>query len=204
MSGGAVVKGEAMEPKKPSDLHPALTEPRLAVAARLLVQGRSDALARAEPDSGDDAWSIGCRAYSFSRHQVRRAALSGRYPWLKVLDATQHFVFLIDGVPIRFYRGPADDPSTRTLIQHEIEAQQISLAFGENGDTGGLLFRLAIETGDDGEVKRVVFLAVRDDETVCFWPVPLVQSAEVIKLPSRAKTRHSAGDSQLALPIAVG
>jgi hypothetical protein len=193
-----------MDPKKPSDFHAALTEERLAVAARLLVRGRSDALARAEPNIGDDAWSVGCRAYSFSRHQVRRAAASGRYAWLKVLDATQHFVFLIDGVPIRFYRGFADDPSARTLVQHEIEAQQISLAFGDDDATDGLLFRLAIETGDEGEVKRVVFLAVRDDETVCFWPVPLAQPAEVITLPTRGKGRGIPTADQLALPIAAG
>jgi hypothetical protein len=119
--------GQIMHQQCPSDFHPALTEDRLAVAARLLVRGRSDAIARAEPDAGDDAWSIGCRAYSFSRHQVRRAAESGRFPWLKVLDGGQHFVFLIEGVPIRFYPGPADNPSTRTLVQHEIEAQQMSL-----------------------------------------------------------------------------
>src|SRR6195952_540418 len=123
--------GACMDRQRPADFHPALTEERLMVAARLLVKGRSEALARAEPGVGDDAWSTGCRAYRFSRHQVRRTAESGCYPWLKVLDETQHFVFLIEGVPIRFYRGLADDPSARTLTQHENEATQISLAFGK-------------------------------------------------------------------------
>jgi hypothetical protein len=192
-----------MEQKDPPDFHPALTKNRLALAARLLARGRSDAIARAEPGIGDDAWSIGCRAYSFSRHQVRRAAESGRYPWLSVLDRTQHFVFLIDGVPVRFYRGLADDPSARTLMQHEIEARQISLAFGGCGETEGLLFRLAIETGDDGEVKRVVFLAFRGEESVCFWPVPLDVGAEVVRFSARRRAREKAETSQLALPIAA-
>lgn len=193
-----------MDLPRPSDFHPSLTEDRLSLAASLLVRGRAEAVARAEPAIGDDPWSVGCRAYSFSRHQVRRAADSGRYPWLRVLDDTQHFVFLIDGVPIRFYRGEAEDPSTRTLIQHENEAQQISLAFGSAEETEGLLFRLAIETEDGGTVKRVVFLAFRDDQAVCFWPVPLERAQVVLPMAARRKARADAGQGigQLALPIA--
>lgn len=161
-------------PRRPWDLHPALTEERLSAAARLLARGRADALAMADPWAGDDAWSIGCRAYSFSRHQVANAARSGRFPWLKVLDETHHFVFLVDGVPVRFFRGDADDPSKRTLRQQESEAQQLALALGSEG-TEGLMFRLAVETDTDGSVRRVVFLALRGEEgqVECFWPVPL-------------------------------
>jgi hypothetical protein len=193
-----------MSDRCPWDFHPALTERRLALAARLLVRGRADAIARAEPGMGDDAWSIGCRAYSFSRYQVRRAAESGRHPWLKVLDDTQHFVFLIEGVPIRFYRGPAEEPNVRTLIQQEIEAQQISLAFGRETDTDGLLFRLAIETDAEGEVSRVVFLALRGDQTECFWPVPIEVGADVLRLPGKRRARDVTDSTgQLAFPIAA-
>lgn len=146
-------------------------------AARLLVRGREEALARADYWAGDDAWSIGCRAYSFSRHQVRRAAEAGRFPWLKVLDDTHHFVFLIDGVPVRFYRGEAEEPTKRTLRQQQEEAEQLSLALGGTADTDGLMFRFAVETGEGGAVSRVVFLALRGEEgqTECFWPVPLAE-----------------------------
>ena len=190
-----------MDRQRPADFHPALTEERLIVAARLLVKGRSEALARAEPDVGDDAWSIGCRAYSFSRYQVRRASESGRYPWLKVLDETQHFVFLIQGVPIRFYRGPADDPSARTLVQHENEAAQISLAFGEAEEGESLMFRLALETGNDASVRRVVFLAFQGEEAVGCWPIPLDPEPRVLRLPTSRKEKRVGQASQLDLPI---
>jgi hypothetical protein len=39
-----------------------------------------------------------------------------------VLDATHHLVFLIDGVPVRFFRGDAEEPPKRTLRQQESEA----------------------------------------------------------------------------------
>jgi len=163
----------------PWDLHPALTEERLSACARLLARGRADAVAMADPWAGDDAWSIGCRAYSFSRNRLRQAAEGGRYPWLGVLDETHHFVFLIDGVPVRFFRGDAEEPSKRTLRQQESEAQQLALALGDAGGSEGLMFRLAVETGQDGNVARVVFLALRGEAGAveCFWPVPMEAGA---------------------------
>jgi len=161
--------------KLPWELHPALTEERLSACARLLARGRADAVALGKPWDGDDAWSIGCRAYSFSRNRLRQAAEGGRYPWLGVLDETHHFVFLIDGEPVRFFRGDAEEPSKRTLRQQESEAQQLALALGDTGASEGLMFRQAVEAGQDANVARVVFLALRGEEGAveCFWPVAL-------------------------------
>jgi hypothetical protein len=81
-----------MEPTKPSpaedasgsgrlpwELHPALTEDRLRVCARMLASARRDALAMASYELGDDAWSTGCRASGFGRLRLARAAGSGRH-----------------------------------------------------------------------------------------------------------------------------
>ena len=191
----------------PWELHPALTEERIIACARLLARGRTDALAMADSWAGDDAWSIGCRAYSFSRNRLRRAAEAGRYPWLGVLDETHHFVFLIEGVPVRFFRGDAEEPSKRTLRQQESEAQQLALALGGNDEAEGLMFRLAVETGEEGEVTRVVFLALRGEEgrVVCFWPVPGVVDAPAAEpQPRGAQTRRNDAPSlQLPLPAAA-
>lgn len=183
-------------PRRPRDLHPALTEERLA-AARLLARGRADTLALADPWAGDDAWSVGCRAYAFSKHQMARAAESGRYPWLGVLDETHHFIFLVEGVPVRFYRGDTDDPSKRTLRQQESEAEQLALALGGDG-AEGLMFRLAVETGADRSVRRIVFLALRGEEgrVECFWPMPLGDAPEPAANGAR---RNSGGGLQLPL-----
>jgi hypothetical protein len=161
----------------PWDFHPALTEERLRICARLLANARRDALAMASYELGDDPWSVGCRAFAFGRHRLKRAAESGDHPWLEVLDDSAHFVFVIgsngNGVPVRFYRGAADDPTDRTLRRQEVEAQQLSLALGEEA-AEGLVFRFAVETGEGGRVDRVVFLALRGEDRVeCFWPVPL-------------------------------
>jgi hypothetical protein len=157
----------------PWELHPALTEDRLRICARLLANARRDALAMASYEMGDDAWSVGCRAYAFGRHRLARAAISGQHNWLGVLDESNAFVFLIEEVPVRFYRGPADEPTARALRRHAQEAEQLALALGEAAE--GLVFRLAVETGEGGRVERVVFLALRGEEgeAACAWPVPL-------------------------------
>ncbi len=166
----------------PWDFHPALTEERLRVCARMLANARRDALAMASYELGDDPWSVGCRAFAFGRHRLQRAASSGDYPWLEVLDDSAHFVFVIggngQGVPVRFYRGAAEEPTERTLKRQEVEVQQLSLALGETA-AEGLAFRLAVETDGAGRVDRVVFLALRgEDQVECFWPVPLELPAE--------------------------
>ena len=158
----------------PWEYHPALQPERLRLCARLLANARRDALALARAELGDDAWSVGCRAYAFGRQRLRRVAEAGAHAWLKVLDGTQHFVFTIENVPVRFYRGPADDPTARTLRRQEEEAKQLGLALGQ-AEADGLVFRLAVETDETGAVTRVVFLALRGEEGAaeCVWLVPL-------------------------------
>ena len=141
----------------------------------MLANARRDALAMASYALGDDPWSVGCRAFAFGRHRLERAANSGDYPWLEVLDSSAHFVIggNGNGVPVRFYRGAAEEPTERTLKRQEVEVQQLSLALGEAA-AEGLAFRLAVETDGTGRVDRVVFLALRGEDRVeCFWPVPL-------------------------------
>ncbi len=168
----------------PWELHPALTEDRLRVCARLLANARRDALAMASYELGDDPWSVGCRAYAFGKHRLARAASSGAHNWLGVLDESHAFVFLIEDVPVRFYRGLAEEPTARALRRHEQEAEQLALALGNAAE--GLVFRLAVETGEGGRVERVVFLTLRGEEgeAACVWPVPLEVAAEASAVPN--------------------
>ncbi|MBE7212676.1 MAG: hypothetical protein INR65_16805 [Gluconacetobacter diazotrophicus] len=158
----------------PWEIHPALSEDRLRVCAAMLANARRDAVRMASPEMGDDSWSIGCRAYSFGRRRLQRAAERGSYNWLTVLDGSHHFVFLIEEVPVRFFRGAADGPTPRTLRRHASEADQLGLALGPQ-QAEGLVFRFALEAEAASGVERVVFLALRGEEgeAECFWPVPL-------------------------------
>ena len=160
--------------RPPWEIHPALTEDRLRACALLLAHARRDAVRLAAFDMGDDSWSVGCRAYAFGRQRLRRAAQRGTYNRLTVLDESHHFVVMIEDVPVRFYRGLADEPTVRTLRRQAVEAQQLTLALGEER-AEGLVFRFALEASAAAGVERVVFLALRGEEgqVECFWPVPL-------------------------------
>ena len=166
-------------PRLPWEFHPALTEERLRVCGRLLANARRDAVAMAAYELGDDSWSVGCRAYAFGKQRLRRVARARVHPWLSVMDDSHHFVFLIEKVPVRFYRGFAEEPTVRTLRRQEAESQQLGLALGID-EADGLVFRFAIETGITGNVERVVFLALRGEEgyAECAWQVPLEVAAQ--------------------------
>jgi hypothetical protein len=141
-------------------------------------------------EMGDDTWSVGCRAYAFGKQRLQRVAEGGTYNWLTVLDQSHHFVFLIQDVPVRFFRGSADEPTTRTLRRQAIEAQQLSMALGEKR-AEGLVFRLALEATAGGGVERVVFLALRGEEghVECFWPIPLEAEAAGLTGPQPTQLR---------------
>ena len=168
-----------MSRRLPWDIHPALSEDRLRICARLLAHARRDAIRMASYEMGDTTWSVGCRAYAFGQQRMRRVAEKRTYNWLSVLDQSNHFVFLIQDVPVRFFRGSADEPTARTLRRQHNEAQQLDLALGEDL-ANGLVFRLALEAGAAEGVDRVVFLALRGEEghVECFWPVPLDEEPE--------------------------
>ncbi len=165
---------QSVSPVLPWEFHPALTEARLRLCARLLANARRDAVALAAYEMGDDSWSVGCRAYAFGKQRLKRVADSREHSWLRVMDDSHHFVFLIDEVPVRFYRGFAEEPTARTLRRQEAESQQLGLALGTDA-AEGLVFRLAIETGVTGGVERIVFLALRGEQgnAECVWPIPL-------------------------------
>lgn len=137
----------------PWEFHASLTEERLRFCARLLANARRDAVALAAYEMGDDGWSVGCRAYAFGNQRLKRAAASRLHGWLRVMDDSHHFVFLIDQVPVRFYRGFDEEPTVRTLRRQEAESLQLGLALGMD-EAEGLVFRLAIETGVTGNVER--------------------------------------------------
>ncbi|TLU71186.1 hypothetical protein [Lichenicoccus roseus] len=185
--------------RPPWEIHPALTEDRLRACALLLAHARRDAVRLAAYDMGDDSWSVGCRAYAFGRQRLRRAAERGTYNWLTVLDESHHFVFLIEDVPVRFYRGSADEPTTRTLRRQAVEAQQLTLALGEE-QAEGLVFRFALEASAAAGVERVVFLALRGEEgqVECFWPLAL--EAPSTDHPHREMTQLRLLDDDVQAP----
>jgi hypothetical protein len=182
----------------PWEHHPALTSERLVHVAKLIERGRNNALDRYDPSVGGTGWTLGCEAFAFGMHEISQAA--GDLPWLEVIASSMQFVFSIGGVPIRFYRGAPEDPTKRTLKQTFSELNQLSLFGPEEliSLTPEPLYRIAVETDDDGSVLSMWFVVLGGESPVLMWRIPLeasvarlspiVPPAEGVELPAPAVT----------------
>ncbi len=164
---------------KPWEAHDELQEDRLIFLANIIKQVRHEALLVHEPSKGDTNWGLGCRVHERTCYSIKEA--SNDQTWLDVIDPSLHFVFSIGGVPIRFYRGEAESPNPRHLSRRypEIEAQQ--LAFGFLLEESQWLWRMAIETDNDGEVMRIVMVQVSESSDIKnLWTIPLTGNVPII------------------------
>ena len=105
--------------------NPDQTRSRLSTIASIIAmwaRGHCD-----KPQNGDDAWSLGCRAYARTRDAIKKAA--GTYDWLKILPETTWlgFSFAIGASPCRFYRGDPEEPPYHYQSKSYGEIHQIQL-----------------------------------------------------------------------------
>lgn len=157
--------------KKPWEIHPDLTEERLAFLARLIRSVRAEAVDAHDPVKGDTSWGLGCRSHERTLFAITNAAAGIAASWLTVIEPGLHFVFAVGSVPLRFYRGEADHPPTKSLQRNYVEIVQaqtslFSLPGFETPATAvaaAYLWRIAIETNFDGSVDRVVLVEVSED-----------------------------------------
>jgi len=168
-----------MSESKPWDYHSHLTHEALVAVAGLIAQGRSDALIRHNEEIGDDGWTLGCSAFQFARFQITKAAGLPGFEWLAIIDPTKQFIFKIGDVPVRFYKGEADEPSDRTRRQTFSELNQLAFTFGKE-EGAGLAYRFAVETDFDGAIASIKFVGLRGDSPVFVWDVPY---SEAVSLP---------------------
>ena len=166
-----------MSKKFPWDYHPDLTEDRLVTVARMIVDGRQTAVELFDEEAGDNGWTLGCRAFQFGRARILRAVDEAKYSWLDVIDRTLQLIFTVGEVPIRIYRGEAEEPTDRTRRQSLTELKQLGFSFDDRDEGRDLLFRLAVETDSDGSVLAVKFVGLRGETAVLNWNVPLALDA---------------------------
>ena len=157
----------------PWEYHRDLTEDRLVTVAQLIVDGRQTAVELQAEAEGDNGWTLGCRAFQFGRHRILRAVDGEEHSWLGVIDRSLQLTFKIGEVPIRIYRGEADEPTDRTLRQSTNELRQLGFSFDERDEGRELAFRFAVETDVDGSALSVKFVGLRGATAVLNWDVPI-------------------------------
>lgn len=165
---------------RPWDYHPELTEERLVKVAQLLQLGRGDAVDRHDPTIGGDNWTLGVCAYNYGCFQIARAAGTGGFDWLGVIDPGKHFQFKIGDVPMRFWRGEPSEPTTKIVVATRVE--QLLLDLEPGVPVAGVLFRIGVTTDEEGGLLGASFVALRNDEPETVWPLPIAEAEPLIVL----------------------
>lgn len=174
----------------PWDLQPALRQERLVTLARLVADVRNKVFAEADRAAGDSNWGLACRAHERLGHALVRAASEGTYPWLTVSREGLYLMPLIDGIPVKPYRGAPEKPGSRHLDAVRGEAsrsqpKQTAFSFMDALDTDGPWFWLmAMETDETGKVAKVTFLQANEaGETRHPWLCSLDEPAPQLEMP---------------------
>lgn len=188
----------------PWELSPALKQERLVILARLVADTRNKVFADANREEGDTNWGLGCRAHERLGHALARLADDGKHPWLTVAREGLYLMPLIDGVPVRPYRGAPERPSSRHLDAVRNEAsraqpKQTAFSFMDGMDADGPWYwLLALETDMRGLVVRAVYLQANDaGETKNAWVCPL-DAPVVEEAPAPAPERPKSAPRQRA------
>lgn len=162
--------------------YPSLTLEHLTFVAGVMRAARDGAVQLHDADAGDNNWSLGCRVYSRIMAQLRRE--SQITPWLTVLPETQalRFTFAVGSVPLKFYKGDADDVPQKFLEPSFAELRQLNLAFKTDGFDSTNLLRIAIEPDASGKTSTVTLVEVEESgQPIRVFQIPL-DAANVIAM----------------------
>jgi hypothetical protein len=150
--------------RKPWEVDPVLKPRRLALLAQVAIETRNRAFAEADREQGDTNWGLGCKAHERFRHALFQLAQGAESPWLRVQREGLSFSVLVESTPIRVYRGSSLRPPMHYVRSMAVEAQAIDERqlglFGDVTPSPPSFWMMAIETHDDGRVRRTVFFSV--------------------------------------------
>ena len=147
---------------QPWEIHQALTAERLEIVGTIIRDVRIAVALRMERDKGDTLWGAGCSTYERTKFALANAAIKKYSEWLSVSEADHHFLIKIGLVPIRFYRGTADeDVPAKYAVGHQAEQDALEFAFkSSDTPTPDFLLRLEVETDTDSHPVRVTLWQV--------------------------------------------
>ena len=169
-------------PFEPWLYYPSLTLERLAFVAALMRDARDSAALLHDVEAGDSSWSLGSRVYSRIMAQIEQASVET--PWLRVLAESQtlRFTFVVGSIPLKFYRGEADEVPRKCLVRSYAELTQTELAFESDGIESTSLLRIDIEPDALGRTSTVALVEVEESGSpLRVFQIPL-DSANVIEM----------------------
>lgn len=157
----------------------------------------------------DTPYTRGTARFGRQKQRIQLEWLSGRHPWLQVMNGGLDIVFAINGIPCRFSNDDADAPRKRAVLEAHL-FQMPLLEDAEPGEAARFVF--VIDCGpDEASEPRVVLLGFSSaGEVVCRWTsgtvvrrlgeaVPsLPAPVDVPKPAISPKRRHDGEDDAVA------
>ncbi|MGH7484085.1 MAG: hypothetical protein ACREMY_00600, partial [bacterium] len=149
------------------------------------------------------------RCYKRICFAISKAAIGEHREWLSVIESDNrelareamapavlnpelHFVFGIGGLPLRFYKGSADEKTGKSLKRQypEIHAFQFVMEFVDQPVYDRVL-RLAVEIDDAGEVTGVVLVQLdKEGNPHNPWPIQLDIPVSKVVTPFRSTDKE--------------
>lgn len=156
--------GSSAQPKRPWEVDPSLKPRRLALLSQVAVETRNRAFEEANRGEGDTNWGLGCKAHERFCHALSQLAEGAESPWLRVRREGLSFTTMVENTPIRVYRGSALRPPLRHVRTMAAESRTVDERQCTLFDLGPApspwFWMMAVETFDDGRVRRTVFFQV--------------------------------------------
>ncbi|MBI2388075.1 MAG: hypothetical protein HYV09_00540 [Deltaproteobacteria bacterium] len=193
--------------QKPWEVDPALKGRRLALLSQVAIETRNRAFSEAHREEGDTNWGLGCKAHERFCYALCQLAEGAESPWLRVRREGLSFTTFVEDVPVRVYRGSALRPPLRhvrtmALEKRLVDERQLSLFADAAPNEAPWFWMLAVETFDDGRVRRTVFFQVDEaGNTRNHWEPPADGGLFGDELEERPKRKaRRAADKTVSMP----
>ena len=161
----------------PASFKPQLSTDRLEAVSQWLL----DELYATENDLSrrtDNGYTRGCTTFGRQRNRIIAEALSGRQPWLALINSNNDIVFTIGGVPCRFSNDDPSSPS-KDAVMTANRFQMEFIDFAAVGEPARFCF--IVDRGHEGAAEpRGEFVGFTPSgDAVCRW---VSNSVRVLRL----------------------
>lgn len=154
-----------MPTPQPWEFSPQLTESRLSLIAKALLDVYDDVQRDLSTDLDND-YTRGTTTFGRQKNKVIQLYQSGDHNWLDLRNTSNDLVFTIGGIPFRFFRDDHEKPKKRGFWRRN---EQDNLFPSDQNEPVYWRFIVEKPLTDEAEAAVYVVGANSNQEMVCEW-----------------------------------